>query len=133
MTDAEKQKIREKILDGSIYSDPRYTKWRQAVFERDRFTCQMTNEPGGHLEAHHIKPKYKYPELIFDVKNGITLRKYMHQYIHKEDLAQKFEKKFQQLAKTNKAKKRVKKVVQKLKAFGRIKRQRKNNLRRRKK
>lgn len=120
MTPSEKEKIREKIKDGSIYTTKEYVEWRQKVFERDRFTCQLSNEPGGHLEAHHIKPKFKYPELIYDVKNGITLRKYMHQYVHDKG-AEKFEKKFTEMAKQNKAKKRIKKVVKKIKAIKGIK------------
>lgn len=124
MTDAEKAKIRKKIMDGTIYSDPKYRKWRTKVFERDRFTCQLSGEPGGRLEAHHIKPKYQYPELIYDVDNGITLRKYMHEYVHKKG-AENFEKKFEDLAKKNKAKKRVKKVSKKIRKIkGRPKKKR---------
>lgn len=121
MTDAQKEKIRAKIKDGSIYTCKEYVEWRQKVFERDRFTCQLSNEPGGHLEAHHIKPKYKNPELIYDVNNGITLRKSMHQYVHDKG-AEKFEKKFSELAKSNKARKRIKKVIKKIKAIKGIKR-----------
>ena len=130
MTNSEKEKIRKKILDGSIYDEPEYIKWRQKDFERDRFTCQLSGEPGGHLEAHHIKPKFKYPELIYDVSNGITLRKYMHNFVHSKG-AEKFEKKFQELAKKNKAKKRIKKVVKKIKAIKGIKKP-KRTLRRKK-
>jgi len=116
MTESEKGDIRRKIRDDSIYTDPRYVKWRDKVFERDRFTCQLSGDAGGHLEAHHIVSKWKYPERIFDLSNGITLRKYMHEYVHKKG-AEKFEEKFFQLAKTNKAKKRMKKVVYKLRMF----------------
>jgi 5-methylcytosine-specific restriction endonuclease McrA len=124
LTNSEKEKIRAKILDGSIYNEPEYVKWRQKVFERDRFTCQLSGEPGGHLEAHHIKPKFKYPELIYDVSNGITLRKYMHNFVHGKG-PEKFEKKFQDLAKKNKAKKRIKKVTKKIKAMKGLKRKKK--------
>jgi hypothetical protein len=109
MTESEKEKIRAMINDGSIYTDKMYIKWRQKVFERDRFVCQLSNDAGGHLEAHHIVSKWENPELIFEVSNGITLRKYMHEYVHKKG-AEKFVKEFQELAKKNKAKKRIKKV-----------------------
>lgn len=128
MTKSEIEKIREKCRDGSIYTSKEYVEWRQKVFERDRFTCQLCNEPGGHLEAHHIKLKSQYPELIFDVNNGITLRKYMHKFVHEKG-PEKFEKKFTELAKSNKAKKRIKKVVKKMKAIKGIKKK-KTSLRR---
>jgi len=58
-------------------SSPQYKKWRSDVFTRDNWTCQTCGikgcETGGYLVAHHIKSWAKYPELRFDVNNGITL------------------------------------------------------------
>jgi hypothetical protein len=51
-----------------------YKDWRAAVFERDDYTCQMCGKPSnGDIEAHHIRPWAEFPELRFDVSNGITL------------------------------------------------------------
>lgn len=50
-----------------------YRDWRLAVFTRDKFKCQKCGKTGRDLEAHHIKEKCNYPELIFDVNNGLTL------------------------------------------------------------
>ena len=50
-----------------------YKKWRQAVFERDDYTCQKCGKRGGFLEAHHVKEACNYPDLIYDVDNGICL------------------------------------------------------------
>ena len=50
-----------------------YKEWRMKVFERDNFTCQMCGEKSRTLEAHHIKEQCNYPELIYDVDNGLTL------------------------------------------------------------
>lgn len=60
---------------------PEYRAWRRAVFERDDYTCQICTVylGGGDLEAHHIKSYAKYPELRYDVENGVTLCNYHHQ------------------------------------------------------
>lgn len=51
----------------------RYQKWRNAVFERDNYTCVWCGQHGGSLNADHILPFAKHPRLRFDVSNGRTL------------------------------------------------------------
>ena len=60
--------IRDRIESMQEYKD-----WRQAVFERDEYTCQECGQRGGKLHAHHILRFSEYPELRFDVSNGRTL------------------------------------------------------------
>lgn len=55
-----------------------YRIWRESVFKRDNYICQKCNIKGGELQAHHIKEFAKYPDLRFDINNGLTLCKPCH-------------------------------------------------------
>lgn len=57
--------------------------WRNAVFERDKYICQLCGKQGGKLNAHHIKSWAKHTDLRFEVENGITLCEKCHRQIHK--------------------------------------------------
>lgn len=51
-----------------------YTEWRTNVFIRDNFKCRIADENcKGQLEAHHILGWKSYPELRYNINNGITL------------------------------------------------------------
>lgn len=54
-------------------SSAEYRQWREAVFRRDWYTCQICGEYGGKLHADHIKRFSAFPELRFEVSNGRTL------------------------------------------------------------
>lgn len=60
------------------------SKWRQKVFARDNFTCQICNKRGGELNAHHIKPYAKFKDLRFKVSNGLTLCVECHMELHRK-------------------------------------------------
>jgi transposase len=56
-----------------------YKEWRDAVFKRDGYACQMCGKPSeGDIEAHHIYPWCDYPSKRFDAGNGITLCQECH-------------------------------------------------------
>jgi hypothetical protein len=61
-----------------LKSSAEYREWREAVFRRDWYTCQMCGEYGGKLHADHIKRFSDFPELRLDVNNGRTLCEACH-------------------------------------------------------
>jgi hypothetical protein len=63
-----KTKERQRIMNTLEYKQ-----WRTAVYERDKYTCQLCQQVGGELNADHIKKYADYPELRFDISNGRTL------------------------------------------------------------
>lgn len=62
------------------YHSHAYKNWRKKVFIRDNFTCQGKDcdTDSVYITAHHILSFANYPELRFDVNNGITLCKDCH-------------------------------------------------------
>lgn len=56
-----------------IWRSLEFRLWRDAVFQRDNYTCQECGANNTYIEAHHIKPYRDYPELTMDPDNGITL------------------------------------------------------------
>jgi hypothetical protein len=67
--DRTKLKISEKKhLDGQ------YRNWMFSVKNRDNWVCRIADvNCDGRLEAHHILNWIQYPELRYNVNNGITL------------------------------------------------------------
>lgn len=62
-----------------------YKNWRDKIYRKDSFTCQICNKycEKGNIIAHPKKSFTDYPELRFDVDNGITLCRGCHLKIHR--------------------------------------------------
>ena len=72
------------LLYDKIKQTCEYKLWRDTIYKRDYWHCQLC---GKHCEkeniiAHHKKSFSDYPELRFDVNNGITLCRNCHAKIH---------------------------------------------------
>lgn len=76
---------RAQYLERTDYRNtPEYKEWRNAVFERDKYTCQNCGLRHCVLNAHHLRTYKKHPKLRFDISNGITLCFACHQQEHKK-------------------------------------------------
>lgn len=61
----------------------RAKRWRYDVMSRDGWMCVHCGDgSGGNLQAHHRKEWAEYPELRYDVNNGITLCRACHWLAH---------------------------------------------------
>lgn len=58
-----------------------YKHWRLSVFERDNNQCCLCGSTIK-LNAHHLKSWKNYPELRYDINNGITLCEQCHIEYH---------------------------------------------------
>ncbi len=59
------------------------TVWRNSVFKRDDYTCQVCNKKGFKIQAHHIENYSSNKEKRFDINNGVTLCIDCHKKFHK--------------------------------------------------
>lgn len=84
-----------------IRTSSQYSQWREQVFERDDYTCQVSGQRGVELVVHHIKPFTTILEEnsietfeqaleckeLWNVGNGITLSKEWHSQTSDNELA----------------------------------------------
>lgn len=65
----------------------KFGKWRMACIERDGRRCIMCglkedNHRGRHVCVHHKAPTSKYPTIEHDPRNGVSLCRICHDYVH---------------------------------------------------
>ncbi len=62
--------------------NPRYVAWRNKVFMRDNWVCQICNQRGNKLHAHHKRIWIQYPKERYWTQNGLTVCENCHKEIH---------------------------------------------------
>lgn len=65
-------------LDRLARYSPEIKVWREAVFARDDYTCQICRVRGGYMEADHILPFAYFPRFRTLIQNGRTLCRRCH-------------------------------------------------------
>ncbi len=60
----------------------KFARWKKEVYKRDKYACQVCGS-SGEIRAHHILSWKDYPELRFELENGITLCGDCHHKLHK--------------------------------------------------
>lgn len=69
-----KDRNKLKIDERKKSYDTKYKYWMLAIKKRDKWKCRIINKDcKGRLEAHHILDWENYPELRYEINNGITL------------------------------------------------------------
>lgn len=65
---------RSKLAKRQQRNDYAYVEWRKSVWLRDNYKCKIANpDCAGRIEVHHILGWTAYPELRYQLNNGITL------------------------------------------------------------
>ena len=61
-------------VDEKKHLDTKYKYWMLSVKKRDNWKCKINNSDcSGRLESHHILSWKDFPELRYEINNGITL------------------------------------------------------------
>lgn len=67
-------KDRNELAKRHMRNDMAYRDWRRSIWDRDGFKCRINNvDCDGRIEVHHILGWTNYPELQYEINNGITL------------------------------------------------------------
>lgn len=73
----------ERLKNISRHNSIKYRKWMREVLKRDDYTCVITGIRGnGELNVHHLDGWNWCKEKRYDISNGVTLRKEIHDLFH---------------------------------------------------
>jgi len=63
--------------------NPKTLEFRQLIYKRDNWTCQITGPKNIKLAVHHLYNWADHPDKRFDPNNGITISEAYHKLFHK--------------------------------------------------
>ena len=66
-----------------LQNNPMLVEWRNSVFKRDKFNCQVCGKNGG-VNSHHLFSWGSCKEKRYDTDNGITMCRSCHKKFHEE-------------------------------------------------
>ena len=79
----EKSKIKAQTVNPKKpIKNSAHKKWQAAVRDRDGRICQRCGIYEYYCHTHHVKTRAQYPELMYDVNNGICLCGSCHSVVH---------------------------------------------------
>lgn len=73
---------RKKTKNGCWRLSKEYLIWKDKIYKRGNYKCQECSKSHCKLNAHHIKPAKDYPQLRYNVRNGICLCVECHKRKH---------------------------------------------------
>lgn len=80
-----KDRTKLKTEENKAYNS-RYKHWSLEVKRRDNWKCKINNcDCKGRLESHHILTWKDFPELRYEINNGITLCQFHHPHKRSEE------------------------------------------------
>ena len=74
----DEERLKERYILGKHTAD----EFRNKVYQRDDYTCQICGEVGGRLHAHHLDGWNWAKDKRFDTSNGVTLCEDCHSKFH---------------------------------------------------
>lgn len=72
----------ERLKKRYILGKHRISNFRNAVYQRDEYTCQLCGQVSGKLNAHHLDSWDWAKDLRFEIGNGVTLCEHCHSNFH---------------------------------------------------
>ncbi len=68
--------------DRNVRNSIEFKEWRDIVFKRDDWCCQLCDKKHTNVHPHHLFSFTNYPKIRFNENNGVTVCKDCHYLIH---------------------------------------------------